>query len=211
MTVILAPLIKFSLNLISSAGYPGIVVVTALENVFPPIPSEVVMPFSGFLVSRGRFTAMGAISAGVLGSVVGAIILYALGAALHHDRLQDFVGKYGKYIFVSTKDLDLAEKYFARYGEWAVLIARIIPVVRSIISVPAGFVRMGMGKFLALTILGTTVWTTLLTYSGIVLGENWQRAGPVLQKYENVVLVTLVALAIFYIYRKLRKNPSRPY
>lgn len=208
MTKLLAPLVKFSLDLISSAGYPGIVAVMALENVFPPIPSEVVMPFAGFLVFQGRFTAVLAVVAGVLGSVIGALILYGIGAAFRHDGVQKFLEKYGKYIFVSPEDLNAAENYFSRYGEWAVLIARVIPIVRSIISIPAGFVKMGMVRFLALTVLGTTIWTTLLTYSGIILGENWEKVGPVLQKYENLVLGVLVVLAVFYIYHKLRKKTA---
>lgn len=205
---LLAPLVKLSLDLISSAGYPGVVAVMALENIFPPIPSEVVMPFSGFLVSQGRFSAPHAILAGVLGSVVGALVLYGVGAAFRHNRVQKFLEKYGKYLFVSPEDLNAAEKYFSRYGEWAVLIARVIPLVRSIISIPAGFVRMRMGKFLALTVLGTTVWTTLLTYSGIILGENWETIGPILQKYENLVLFLIVAAILFYIYRKLHAKTT---
>ena len=208
MTELLVPLVKFSLNLISSVGYPGIVVVMALENIFPPIPSEVVMPFSGFLITQGRFTTVYAIAAGVLGSVVGALILYGFGACFRGERLRSFLEKYGKYAFVSTEDLDTAEHYFNRYGDWAVLIARVIPIIRSIISVPAGFVKMGIAKFLSLTILGTAIWTTLLTYSGIILGENWGEIGPILQKYENVVLGIIIAAVIFYIYRKLRSKSA---
>jgi len=206
---ILAPLTDFSLNLISNAGYPGIVAAMALENVFPPIPSEMVMPFAGFLVTQGKFQTPSAIAAGVLGSVLGALILYAVGASLSGEKFRQLLAKYGKFILVSTKDLDSAEQFFARRGDGAVLLARVIPIIRSLISVPAGFAKMGMGKFLVLTALGTTVWTTLLTYAGIILGENWEQVAPAIKQYEHLVLGIILALGIFYLYHKLRQRPPR--
>ncbi len=207
MPEIIGPLVEFSLGLISSAGYPGIAAVMALENIFPPIPSEAVMPFAGFLVAQGQFSLLPTIGAGVLGTVLGAVALYAIGAVLSGDRFRQLIGRYGKYILVSEKDLARAEEFFARRGEWAVLIARVIPIIRSIISVPAGFVKMGMGKFLVLTTLGTAAWTTLLTYAGIVLGDNWAQVEPAIKQYEHLVLGALLILGVLYLYHKLRPRP----
>jgi len=207
---LLTPLINFTLKLISGAGYPGIVAAMALENIFPPIPSEVVMPFAGFLITQGRFSIIPAIASGVAGSVLGAIALYGLGATLRGKRFRSLIENYGKYAMVSTDDLDAAERFFNRYGDWAVLIARVVPLVRSIISVPAGFTKMGGTKFIGLTILGTAVWTTALTYSGIILGENWNRVGPILKRYEDAVLIILIILGTYYLFRKKKtqKVPS---
>lgn len=201
---LLAPVIDFSLNLISTAGYPGIVAVTILENVFPPIPSEIVMPFAGFLVTQGRLALIPSIASGVLGSVLGALILYAIGAIFRGPRLRKFIDRYGRYALISNGDLDLAENYFQRYGFWSIIIARVIPVVRSIISIPAGFVRFGLIKFVILTTLGTLAWTTLLTYSGLLLGANWRYVGPFLKKYEDAVLVLIGGLILYFLYRRLR-------
>lgn len=210
MIELLDSLIKFSLDLIASAGYPGIVAIIALENIFPPIPSEVVMPFAGFLVTQGRFAIVPTIAAGVAGSVLGAVILYAIGSVLRGDRLRRFLDHYGKFIFVSTDDLDHAEQYFVRYGDWAVLIARVIPIVRSLISVPAGFVKMKLLRFVILTTLGTLIWTTVLTLAGVILGANWGLIGPVLKKYEHVILFLIVGAGVVFLYHKIknRKNAS---
>lgn len=201
-------LVTFAINAVSTLGYPGIIAVMALENVFPPIPSEAVMPLAGFLVTTGRFQLIPAIVCGVIGSIIGAIVLYYFGVIFSGDKIRDFLDKYGKYFMTSTEDLDAADKWFSNYGHWAVLIARVIPIVRSIISIPAGFTHMPMGKFLTLTVLGTTVWTAFLTTLGVILGENWNKVGPTLQKFDYLILIIIAAAVGYYIFHKLRKRYS---
>ncbi len=199
-------LVTFAINAVSILGYPGIIAVMALENVFPPIPSEAVMPLAGFLVTTGRFQIVPSIICGVIGSIIGAIVLYYFGVIFSGDKIRNFLDKYGKYFMTTTEDLDAAEKWFANYGHWAVLIARVIPIVRSIISIPAGFTRMPMGKFLALTTLGTTVWTAFLTVLGVILGENWDKVGPTLQKFDYLILVIIAVAVGYYIIHKIQKQ-----
>ncbi len=204
-------LVTFAIDAVSTLGYPGIISIMALENIFPPIPSEAVMPLAGFLVTTGRFTLLPTIICGVIGSIIGAIILYYFGVIFSGDKIRTFLDNYGKYFMTSTEDLDAAEKWFTNYGYWAVLIARVIPIVRSIISIPAGFTKMPMGKFLALTTLGTAAWTAFLTVLGVILGENWNKVGPTLQKFDYLVLVIIVLGISYYIISKLRAKRKQRY
>lgn len=195
---------------VSLLGYPGIVLVMALENVFPPIPSELVMPFAGFLVVEGRYNFVGVVLAGMLGSVLGALVLYYAGYWGNDLVIRFFIRRYGRYLGVSENDLDTAMRYFDRYGEAMIFFGRLIPLVRSLISIPAGMQRMPLHKFLFYTILGTTLWCALLTGAGMVLGENWQAVLGFLKQYQRLVLVLIaLAVGVFMLWR-FRSRWLRP-
>ncbi len=192
-------------ELIATIGYPGIVLVMAIENIFPPIPSEMVLPFAGALSVKGELNFWGAVAAGTAGSVLGAVVLYAIGYVAREAGVRRLVAAYGKYVFISEQDLDRGAAWFERYGEAVIFFGRLIPIIRSIISVPAGYTRMSAGRFLLYTTLGTSLWSLLLTYVGRVLGENWVDIRGYMKPYENGTLVVLVLVVVVFIgWRALR-------
>lgn len=202
LTQLLNSLGDFAASFIAGLGYPGIVLVMILENIFPPIPSELIMPFAGFLVTEGQFSLALVILFGTLGSIFGAIPFYYLGYYLQGSRFRAYLDKYGKYLFISLEDLERAEDWFKKYGEISVLIARVIPLVRSFISIPAGFVKMSPLKFFVYTGLGTLIWTTFLTLVGVVLGENWRVIGPFFRRLDYLVVgMFIVLFSLFYLRR----------
>ena len=199
MTAILESLSNWIQEFILAIGYPGIVLVMAIENIFPPIPSELVLPFGGALSAKGDMNFWGVVAAGTAGSVIGALVLYTVGYFAREAGVRRLVAAYGKYLFVSETDLDRAADWFERYGEAVVFFGRLIPIIRSIISVPAGYTRMNLGRFLLFTTLGTLLWSLLLTYIGRVLGENWESITEFTGPYQNATLVVLVVAVIAFI------------
>lgn len=189
-------------EIIMALGYPGISLVMFAENVFPPIPSELVMPFAGFLVADGNMNFIYVILAGTIGAVLGAIVLYYLGLWLDEPVIRRFIRNFGRYFLLSEDDLDRALEFFGKYGEAVIFFGRLIPIIRSLISVPAGMNRMPMGKFLIFTAFGTTVWNLVLTAAGYWLGENWQEILGYVKQYERVTLVVLaIAVVVFVVLR----------
>ncbi len=210
MTEIIEFLRMWSEKIMMALGYPGIFLVMLLECVFPPIPSEVIMPLAGFLVSQGEFNFWGVMLSGTLGSLVGALLLYWLGAWADEVILRSWVRKHGKWIQVSETDIDRAEKWFAKHGQSVIFFGRMIPIIRSLISIPAGMERMPMWKFLLYTSLGSIIWNFLLTYGGILLGENWEKIIGWLDIYQNVVLVILaIMFLLFIIWLIARRRKAR--
>ena len=199
MTAILESLSNWIQEFILAIGYPGIVLVMAIENIFPPIPSELVLPFGGALSAKGDMNFWGVVAAGTAGSVIGALVLYTVGYFAREAGVRRLIAVYGRYIFVSEQDLDRAADWFERYGEAVVFFGRLIPIIRSIISVPAGYTRMNLGRFLLFTTLGTLLWSLLLTYIGRVLGENWESITEFTGPYQNATLVVLVVAVIAFI------------
>ncbi len=197
-------------SLIAAIGYPGIVLAMALENIFPPIPSEMVLPFAGALSAKGELNFWWAIAAGTLGSLIGAIVLYAIGYIAREAGVRRLVESYGKYVFISERDLDRSVEWFERYGEAVVFFGRLIPLIRSIISVPAGYARMNFLRFLIYTTLGTTLWNVILTWIGRVLGENWADISDLMAPYEYGALVVLALIVLlFFGWRALRWRRRR--
>lgn len=194
---------------VSALGYPGIALVMAVENIFPPIPSELVMPFAGFLAASGRYNLIGVIVAGMVGSVVGALVLYYVGMWADELIIRRFVRRFGRFFLLSEADVDNALAFFSRHGDAAVFFGRLIPLVRSLISVPAGMQRMPLPKFLLLTMLGTTIWSAILAVAGYFLGQNWDQVLGIIERYQRVILV-LIALGViaFVVIRvnALRRN-----
>jgi len=192
-------------QIIETLGYPGIVLVMAAENVFPPIPSELVMPLAGFMANEGTFNIYGVIVAGMLGSVIGALVLYYLGAWANETVIRRFVRRWGRYAFISEDDLDVSLNYFTRYGEVVIFFGRLIPLVRSLISIPAGMAHMPLPKFLFYTVLGTTIWSALLSYAGWVLKENYEVVAGYVERYQSVVLMVLALAALVFVYLRVIK------
>jgi membrane protein DedA with SNARE-associated domain len=192
---------------ITSLGSFGIAVLMLLENLFPPIPSEAVLPLAGFLVGRGEVGFVPALVASTLGSLAGALLLYALGK--HGGR--PLVERHGRKLGVSEADLDRAEGWFDRYGSAVVLLARMVPIARSIVSIPAGVVEMPLGRFTLLSTVGSGLWNALLIGAGWFLGSNWSLVSDLVGQVSNVLLIALVvatvSLAIWWRRRK-GKQPS---
>lgn len=192
---------------ISATSYPGIFLLMVLESMVFPVPSEAVMPFAGFLIVDGQFTFTGVIIASTLGSIVGSLLSYAMG----FYGGKPFIKRFGKYLLLDVHDLEITEKFFAKRGELTIFIARFVPVIRHLISIPAGLGKMRLGKFIIYTTLGAGLWNSFLAYVGFKLKENWTEV----MKYSHtidIVVVAILGLAFLYyaykIYLNLTKKPS---
>ncbi|PPS41563.1 DedA family protein [Chroococcidiopsis sp. TS-821] len=201
-------MLEWITNTMSSLGYLGIGLLMFLENLFPPIPSELIMPLAGFTVARGQMQFIPAIAAGVLGTVLGALPWYYAGKILGTERLQQLADKYGKWISISSKDITKADRWFARHGGKAVFICRLVPGVRTLISLPAGIGGMHLVPFLLYSTLGTLLWVGLLTYLGYVLGDNYELVDEYLAPVSKIVVVTLVIAFILWVVRKNMRRYS---
>ena len=192
-------------DVMTALGEIGVGILVALENVFPPIPSEVVLPLAGFLASRGRMGLVLVIIAATIGSVVGALLLYELGARVGRDRMRGWITKLP---LMHSEDLDKAEDWFDRHGEASVLLGRCLPVVRSLISVPAGAEHMGRAKFLLLTALGSGVWNTIFVLAGYALGSQFDQVGQY-SSYLNYAIYAVIAVLIALgVRREVRRRTS---
>jgi membrane protein DedA with SNARE-associated domain len=189
-------------QVISTLGYLGLALLLIAENLFPPIPSEVVLPLAGFVVGRGDLGFLQALLASTTGSVVGALILYALGR--YGGR--GLVLRYGSWLRVSATELERAEGWFRRYGGWVVLGARVVPFARSIVSIPAGTMQMPLIRFTVLTALGSGAWNALLIGAGVSLGANWTRISGWIGSYSEVVLILLAGVAALFLVLRHRRR-----
>ncbi|MCB2055433.1 MAG: DedA family protein [Geminicoccaceae bacterium] len=185
-------------GIIEGAGYLGIAFLMFAENVFPPIPSELIMPIAGFSAARGDMNLILAIVAGTIGTVAGALLWYYVGYWVGDDRLKDWARKHGRWLTLKPQEVDKASRWFENHGGGAILIGRMVPAVRTLISVPAGIVEMGMAKFLLFTTIGTIGWTALLTIAGYALGENYQAVSAWVNPVSNVIVAVIV---LWYLYR----------
>lgn len=190
-----------AINWINSIGYWGILLGMILESACIPIPSEVIMPFGGYLVSTGHLNLIGVILIGTLGNVIGSLIAYAVG--LWGGKR--FINRFGKYVFLSKKHLDSAEKWFDRRGEITVFVSRILPAIRTFISLPAGIARMPLGKFLTYTAIGSVIWSAILAYVGYILGRNWENIQNILHPIAYIV-AAIVSVIIVYLIVKVIKG-----
>jgi membrane protein DedA with SNARE-associated domain len=179
--------------LIEAFGALGVALLMTLENLFPPIPSEFILPFAGFLVGRGELGFLPALVASTAGSLSGALILYALG----RWGGRNLILRYGRFLRVKEADLDRAEGWFDKYDQWVVLFGRMVPGVRSVVSIPAGMLRMPFLQFVLLTTAGSAAWNALLLGAGWYLGENWQQIQGIVGSVSNFVLI-LVAVALVF-------------
>lgn len=196
---------RWVMDVIYSTGHLGVVLLMFAENVFPPIPSEVIMPLAGFMAAQGRFTFAGVVVAGTVGSVLGALPPYFLGRAVGEERLKRLADRHGRWLTVSRRDVERAKRWFDRHGAAAVFFCHFVPGVRSLISVPAGIDRMRPASFLACTTAGAGLWATLLASLGYFLGANFRRVEEYLDPASYVVLALVVTL---YVVRVIRHGGS---
>jgi membrane protein DedA with SNARE-associated domain len=185
----------FVTSVISGAGYGGIVILMAIESACIPLPSEVIMPFSGYLVALGRFKLFWVAFAGALGCNVGSFVAYYVGAL----GGRPLVERYGGYVLVTKHDLELADRWFKRYGDWAVFFARLLPVVRTFIALPAGIARMDFLRFNIYTFLGSLPWCWALAYAGVKLGSRWTELREYFHRFDTLIGVAIVLGVIWFI------------
>lgn len=193
-------------EVINALGYLGVTLLVALENVFPPIPSEIVLPFAGFVASDGDANLIGMIVAATIGSLVGALILYGVSAWVGPDRVGQFVIRYGRWLRLTTDDVVKAERWFDRYSARAVLLCRCIPLIRSLISIPAGFRRMPIGQFVVYTTIGSAIWNSALIGAGYLLRSNWKDVEPVLSWFQYVVVAVIVVAIGWFVWSRRRSE-----
>jgi len=192
----------WAVDLMETLGGPGAGVAIAAENLFPPIPSEVILPLAGFTASQGSFTLAEAILWTTGGSVVGAFALYTLGVLLGRDRLRAI---WAQLPLVKMSDLDKTEAWFDRHCKKTVFFGRMIPVFRSLISIPAGVERMPVLVFTGLTLAGSLIWNTIFVYAGYVLGENWHRVEPYADWFQKAVILAVVAAVAWFVVVRVRE------
>lgn len=199
------------IEIMNSYGYLGIFLLIMLENLFPPIPSEVILTLGGFMTTYTSLNVVGVVIVSVLGSTLGAIILYLVGRIFNKDRLERIVeGKIGQVLHFKKEDIEMADSWFEKHGYLTVFFCRFIPIVRSLISIPAGMTRMKFAPFILLTIAGSTIWNTVLICLGRVAGESWQMISNYVDGYSKIVLVILVIVfigfAIWFCKNRLMKK-----
>lgn len=191
-------------------GYFAIVLLMAGENVFPPIPSEIILLFGGFLTTTSdSVTAVGVIIAATIGAVIGAIILYGIGLLLDVERLEKIVDRWGHILRIKKEDIHKADAWFDKYGVWTIFLCRFVPVIRSLISIPAGMSNMNFPLFLIFTTLGTLIWNTVLVLLGLWLGESWTTVETYLGYYQDVVIVVLAILVVLFVIWFIRRNKKK--
>ncbi|TRZ71245.1 MAG: DedA family protein [Actinobacteria bacterium] len=199
-------------DVIESLGYLGVAILVVIENLFPPIPSEIVLPFAGFVAQRGDASVVVMILAATIGSVVGALILYYISWVIGPDRLRQFVVRFGKWFGIKESDLTRAEEWFDRRSTTAVLVGRCVPLIRSIVSIPAGFRRMKLVPFAVYTFIGSAVWNIVLIGAGAILGDNWDRVGDYVGIFQYVVIacigLVIIRFASTVIKRRRGKKTS---
>lgn len=193
-------------NIMNSLSYWGIGLLMFLENIFPPIPSELIMPLAGFTVAQGKLNFALVVLVGTIGTVLGALPWYLAGKILGEQRLKSWADKYGRWLTISSKDIEKSKRWFDRHGGKAVFICRLVPGVRTLISLPAGISRMPLLPFLVYSTLGTFLWVGLLTYAGYALGDNYELVEKYLAPVSKIVLATLViSFIIWFVRRNMRR------
>ncbi|MBE8716654.1 DedA family protein [Cellvibrio sp. KB43] len=200
---------EWVLSIMERLGYFGIALLMFLDNVFPPIPSEIIMPSAGYTASRGELQLFGVILAGSIGSLLAAAALYWIGRNIPRQTLFSWVDRYGKYLFIKSTDVEKALDWFERYGHRVVFFGRMIPAVRSLISIPAGMSRMPFYKFMFYSTLGTVIWTTFLACIGFYLGENQALMQSVLHKVAMLILVLFLLYILVFLIKKYVKPGNR--
>ncbi|WP_285959303.1 DedA family protein [Thomasclavelia spiroformis] len=188
------------LNIMNQFGYLGIFLLIAIENIFPPIPSEVILLFGGFMTTYTKLNILGIVIASLLGSLSGAIMLYYIGKIFNKNRLKKIIsGKVGKILRLKNSDIDKADKWFDTKGQKTVFFCRFIPLIRSLISIPAGMSEMHMSKFLVYTTIGSLIWNTVLIVIGSIVGNNWTSILSVLDTYSKIVVIVMAIVVILFI------------
>ena len=191
-------------------GYLGIFLLIALENIFPPIPSEVILTFGGFMTTESSLSKIGVIFFSTLGSVIGAIILFWIGTLLDIKTLEKIVERWGHFLRLTKKDVHKADEWFSKYGVWTVFFCRLIPLIRSLISIPAGMARMNFWIFLLFTTLGSLIWNTILVLVGASVGASWEKIVEYMDVYSSIIYgILAIGLVVFiFLFIKKRKRSA---
>lgn len=204
--------IQFITDLISSIGYIGIVLLMALESMCLPVPSEIVMPFGGYLAFLGRsdsllgqFDLFWVAMAGTIGCVLGSTLAYWIG----YTGGRTMVLRYGRYVYLSEKHLNAVEDWFKKYGAWAIFVTRLLPIVRTFISLPAGMARYKFTPFIILSAIGSFIWCYFLAYIGYALGDNWETIEGTFRQFQILIVLAFAAVVIWYIWRHLKKKGAK--
>src|SRR5579864_2507046 len=196
-------LANFVIQTISNTGYLGIFALMVAESALIPIPSEIIMPFSGYLASTGKLNPVLIILAGSIGNLVGSLVAYFIGVKLGRE----FIVKYGKYVLLKKSHLEWTESYFKKYGDRSTFVSRLLPAIRTYISLPAGVAKMNLKKFSIYTLIGSIIWNSALTYIGIQLGQEWKNILHYSDYFDGIVIVgVIVAIVIFF--RSKRNKPT---
>jgi membrane protein DedA with SNARE-associated domain len=199
--------ITYITSFISSLGYPGIFSLMVIESAMIPIPSEIIMPFSGFLVATGKLSFFEVVLAGSFGNLIGSVITYYLGIKIGRP----LIIKYGKYIFFSESHLRFTEKLFERLGDKISFIGRLLPGVRTYVSFPLGIAKANLIKFMIYTLIGSLIWNALLTYAGLRLGSNWQSFHKYSPYLDIVAVIMIIAFAVWFIYKMKKMSMNKKF
>ncbi len=205
MSHIIELLTAWIISVISASGYFGIFVLMGLESALIPIPSEATMTFAGYLASTGTFNFWAVVFVGALANLVGSILAYALGYWGEDAFIRDIIKKYGKFVLVTVSEYDHAEKWFRKYGPQIAFSSRLLPVVRTFISLPCGVAKMNFTKFCIYTFAGSFIWSGFLTYIGFTLGKNWNSLHGYYRQFEYLIVGTIVIVGVWYVWHKIKK------
>ena len=201
---IISNLANFVIQTISNAGYLGIFALMIAESALIPIPSEIIMPFSGYLVSTGKFNPVFVIIAGSVGNLVGSLIAYVIGVKLGRE----IILRYGKYVLLKKSHLDWTESFFKKYGDRSTFVSRLLPAIRTYISLPAGIAKMNLKKFVLYTFVGSIIWSAMLTYVGIALGEEWVKIKHYSDYIDGLVIIGVIIIVIIIIKKRIGKTET---
>lgn len=194
------------IGFISATGYSGVFFLMTIESALVPMPSEVTMPFSGFLITSGKFNFWFVVMAGTLGNLFGSLLAYWFGAWGQETIVRVLIRKYGRYIFVSEHEFDRSEKWFRKHGEIIVFVSRLLPAVRTYISLPAGIAKMNVFKFSIYTTLGSFLWSFVLTYIGVILGKNWIKMSAFFHIFDLIIALGIGLVIFRFIWKKWKKR-----
>ncbi|MFA5076104.1 MAG: DedA family protein [Patescibacteria group bacterium] len=201
ITFIIDWLVQITVQIIGALGYPGVFLLMLIESCGVPFPSEVIMPFAGFLVAAGRLNFWLVVVLGGLGNLFGSLLAYYVGRVGGRPLIE----KYGRYVLISRHDLDLADRWFTKRGDWTVFLGRFLPVIRTYISFPAGIAQMKVGRFSFYTFLGALPWSALFTWLGVKLGNNWELVREKLHDFDMLILGLVILVIVLYVWRHLRQ------
>jgi len=201
---------QFVQSLMDNFGVFGIGLLMFLENIFPPIPSEIIMPLAGYQAATGQVSMVSVIVAGTIGSLLGILPWYYLGLVVGEKRIERLADRYGRWITMTAEDVEAADRWFRRYGLWAVTFGRLVPTVRTLISIPAGLARMPMPLFLAFSAIGTVVWTAGLAFAGYLLAQQYERVNDYIGPVSNAVIAIVVIVYVYRVVTFKAKPRTRP-
>lgn len=207
-SALLGDMSNWAMDIMDALGYFGLAFLVALENVFPPIPSEIILPLAGFNSSKGSMNVLIAIVFATIGSLVGAVILYYVGYFFGENRVRALVNRWGKWLGFKESDIDKADGWFDKYGGLAVMLCRVVPIVRSLISIPAGLRKMPLLSFMLYTTIGSLTWNTLLIFAGYLLGDNWEFVEDYVSYLQYAVILVVLVIGGWWVWARMIK-PQR--